>query len=141
MGREELVVDVPPGRVRAARCSSTAVHAGGSWCGKNHALQVRRDTATAPSGEDAKGRFPTHLMVAAAELSYLKDAARTDPPAPPGVLLAPAVGGPDEPEAWYQTNETTREVAEKVGGGPGAALVPLRTGTAGRPHSGIWEPS
>jgi DNA-binding transcriptional regulator LsrR (DeoR family) len=39
-------------------------------------------------------------------------------PALPGVLVTPTVGGQDEPEAWYQTNEITRMVAEKIGGRP-----------------------
>lgn len=195
-------------------------------------MRVRKDTATAsaPSGEDADGRFPTHLMVAAAELYYLRnanqaeiagrlgtsratvsrllaearrtgivrievvppsaagslglagevaaatglervylvpssttrlvgaplapallralldvglragdvllvssgrtvyEAARTDLPALPGVLLAPTVGGQDEPEAWYQTNEITREVAEKVGGRPLFLYAPALPG-------------
>jgi DNA-binding transcriptional regulator LsrR (DeoR family) len=36
----------------------------------------------------------------------------------PGVVVTPTVGGQDEPEAWYQTNEITRLVAEKIGGRP-----------------------
>jgi DNA-binding transcriptional regulator LsrR (DeoR family) len=39
-------------------------------------------------------------------------------PSLPGVLVAPTVGGQNEPEAWYQTNEITRMVAEKIGGRP-----------------------
>jgi DNA-binding transcriptional regulator LsrR (DeoR family) len=46
------------------------------------------------------------------------EAARADLPRLPGILVAPTVGGQDEPEAWYQTNEITRQVAEKVGGRP-----------------------
>jgi DNA-binding transcriptional regulator LsrR (DeoR family) len=34
----------------------------------------------------------------------------------PGVLVAPTVGGNDQPEEWYQTNEITRLVANRVGG-------------------------
>ncbi|WP_208292762.1 sugar-binding domain-containing protein [Naumannella halotolerans] len=35
-----------------------------------------------------------------------------------GVLICPTVGGTSEPEAWHQTNEIVREVAERVGGRP-----------------------
>jgi DNA-binding transcriptional regulator LsrR (DeoR family) len=34
----------------------------------------------------------------------------------PGVVVAPTVGGNDQPEEWYQTNEITRLVANRVGG-------------------------
>lgn len=36
----------------------------------------------------------------------------------PGVTLAPTVGGQDEPEAFYQTNEITRQMAVKAHGVP-----------------------
>lgn len=36
----------------------------------------------------------------------------------PGVQVVPAVGGATEPEAWHQTNEITRRLAERVGGQP-----------------------
>lgn len=39
-------------------------------------------------------------------------------PALPGVLLAPTVGGRDEPEEHYQTNELTLRMAEAVAGTP-----------------------
>ncbi|GAB3746668.1 sugar-binding transcriptional regulator [Microlunatus parietis] len=34
----------------------------------------------------------------------------------PGVVVAPTVGGQDQPEGWYQTNEITRMIAARVGG-------------------------
>ncbi len=34
----------------------------------------------------------------------------------PGVVVTPTVGGNDQPEEWYQTNEITRLVANRVGG-------------------------
>jgi DNA-binding transcriptional regulator LsrR (DeoR family) len=34
----------------------------------------------------------------------------------PGVIVAPTVGGTDQPEGWYQTNEITRMVAGKIEG-------------------------
>lgn len=39
-------------------------------------------------------------------------------PSLPDVVVAPTVGGLDEPEAWWQTNEITRRVAQRVGGRP-----------------------
>lgn len=36
----------------------------------------------------------------------------------PGVLVAPTAGGLDEPEPWWQTNEITRVLAERLGGSP-----------------------
>lgn len=34
----------------------------------------------------------------------------------PGVVVAPTVGGQDQPEGWYQTNEITRMIAARIGG-------------------------
>ena len=51
----------------------------------------------------------------------------------PGVLVAPTLGGNDQPDEWYQTNEITRLIANRVGGRamylfapalPGADLYP-----------------
>lgn len=56
------------------------------------------------------------LLVASGRTVY--DAAQTELPPLPGVVVAPAVGGQQEPEAWYQTNEITREVAARIGGRP-----------------------
>jgi hypothetical protein len=42
----------------------------------------------------------------------------------PGVIVAPTVGGTDLPEAWYQTNEFTRLVAERIGGRPALLYAP-----------------
>src|SRR5690625_543226 len=44
-------------------------------------------------------------------------AAKHLPPLP-GVLVTPTVGGQNEAAPWYQTNEITRVVAEKIGGHP-----------------------
>lgn len=46
----------------------------------------------------------------------------------PGIVVTPTVGGQDEPEAWYQTNEITRVVAEKVGGRPAFLYAPALPG-------------
>lgn len=42
----------------------------------------------------------------------------------PGILLCPTVGGIDESEAAYQTNEITRALAEKVRGTPVLLFAP-----------------
>lgn len=39
-------------------------------------------------------------------------------PAVPGLEIVPTVGGVSEPEAWHQTNEITRAVAERMQGRP-----------------------
>ena len=41
-----------------------------------------------------------------------------------GVVLAPTMGGVDEPEAWYATNELTRVIAERVHGTPILLFAP-----------------
>lgn len=46
----------------------------------------------------------------------------------PGVLVAPTVGGNDQPEAWYQTNEITRLVASRIGGRPNYLFAPALPG-------------
>lgn len=56
------------------------------------------------------------LLVASGRTVY--EAAKAGLPSLPGVVVAPAVGGQEEPEAWYQSNEITREVAARIGGRP-----------------------
>jgi DNA-binding transcriptional regulator LsrR (DeoR family) len=46
----------------------------------------------------------------------------------PGILVAPTVGGTDQPEEWYQTNEITRLVANRVGGRPNYLFAPALPG-------------
>ncbi|WP_280831054.1 sugar-binding transcriptional regulator [Mycolicibacterium frederiksbergense] len=47
----------------------------------------------------------------------------------PGVLVAPTVGGNDQPEEWYQTNEITRLVANRVNGRPNYLFAPALPGS------------
>src|SRR5699024_8624961 len=54
------------------------------------------------------------LLVAAGRT--LHEAAHSALPPMPGVITVPAVGGMEEPDAWYQSNEIARHVAERVGG-------------------------
>ncbi|MEU4225439.1 sugar-binding domain-containing protein [Nonomuraea sp. NPDC026600] len=46
----------------------------------------------------------------------------------PGVTIAPAVGGQEEPQPWFQTNETTRILAERVSGVPSYLYAPALPG-------------
>ncbi|MCW2811872.1 MAG: polymerase sigma 70 [Friedmanniella sp.] len=54
------------------------------------------------------------LLVSSGRTVY--EVARFALPDLPGVLVAPTVGGTDQPEGWYQTNEIARHVAERIGG-------------------------
>ncbi|MET0702334.1 MAG: sugar-binding domain-containing protein [Mycobacterium sp.] len=45
-----------------------------------------------------------------------------------GVLVAPTVGGNDQPEEWYQTNEITRLVANRIGGRANYLFAPALPG-------------
>lgn len=68
------------------------------------------------------------LLVSSGRSVY--EAAQFELPNLPGVLVAPTVGGQDESEAWYQTNEITREVAAKIGGRPAFLYAPALPGAA-----------
>ncbi len=57
-------------------------------------------------------------------------AAQAELPELPGVIIVPTVGGRDEPEAWYQTNEITRQVAVQVHGRPTFLYAPVLPGKA-----------
>jgi DNA-binding transcriptional regulator LsrR (DeoR family) len=46
----------------------------------------------------------------------------------PGVLVAPTVGGNDQPEEWYQTNEITRLISNKLGGRANYLFAPALPG-------------
>ena len=54
-------------------------------------------------------------------------------PSLPGVLVAPTVGGVDEPGEPYQTNEITRTIAVKVNGSPMLLYAPLQ------PSEGLYR--
>ena len=45
-----------------------------------------------------------------------------------GIEVAPMIGGQDEPEAWYQTNEIVRRFAGGVGGHPSFLYAPALPG-------------
>jgi DNA-binding transcriptional regulator LsrR (DeoR family) len=56
------------------------------------------------------------------------EVARCELPRLPGVVVAPTVGGTDQPEAWFQTNEITRLIAERIGGRPTFLFAPALPG-------------
>jgi DNA-binding transcriptional regulator LsrR (DeoR family) len=66
------------------------------------------------------------MLVSSGRTIY--EVARFELPRLPGVLVAPTVGGTDQPEAWYQTNEITRLIAERIGGRPAFLFAPALPG-------------
>ena len=66
------------------------------------------------------------LLVGSGRTVY--EAAQAELPRLPGIVLAPVIGGQDEPEAWYATNEITRQIAAKVGGSPTFLYAPALPG-------------
>jgi DNA-binding transcriptional regulator LsrR (DeoR family) len=66
------------------------------------------------------------LLVSSGRTVY--EVAQFDLTALPGVLVAPTVGGNDQPEEWYQTNEITRLVANRVGGRASYLFAPALPG-------------
>jgi DNA-binding transcriptional regulator LsrR (DeoR family) len=66
------------------------------------------------------------MLVSSGRTVY--EVARFELPRMPGVIVAPTVGGTDQPEAWYQTNEITRLVAERIGGRPVFLYAPALPG-------------
>jgi DNA-binding transcriptional regulator LsrR (DeoR family) len=66
------------------------------------------------------------LLVSSGRTVY--EAAQAHLPNLPGVVVAPMVGGLDEPEAWYQTNEIVRQIAAKLGGTPVFLYAPALPG-------------
>jgi DNA-binding transcriptional regulator LsrR (DeoR family) len=70
--------------------------------------------------------FGDIMLVSSGRTIY--EVARFELPKLPGVIVAPTVGGTDQPEAWYQTNEITRLVAERIGGRPTFLYAPALPG-------------
>jgi DNA-binding transcriptional regulator LsrR (DeoR family) len=68
------------------------------------------------------------MLVSSGRTVY--EAAQAELPPLPGIVLAPTIGGQDEPAAWYATNEITRQVAAKVGGSPVFLYAPAIPGPA-----------
>jgi DNA-binding transcriptional regulator LsrR (DeoR family) len=66
------------------------------------------------------------MLVSSGRTIY--EVARFELPRLPGVIVAPTVGGTDQPEAWYQTNEITRLIAARIGGRPAFLYAPALPG-------------
>lgn len=66
------------------------------------------------------------LLVSSGRTVY--EVAQHDLAALPGVVIAPTVGGNDQAEDWYQTNEITRLVANRVGGRANYLFAPALPG-------------
>ncbi|WP_338074975.1 sugar-binding transcriptional regulator [Kineococcus vitellinus] len=66
------------------------------------------------------------LLVSSGRTVY--EIAQRELPPLPGVVVVPMVGGQDEPQAWYQTNEITRRIAEGIGGVPRFLYAPAFPG-------------
>jgi DNA-binding transcriptional regulator LsrR (DeoR family) len=66
------------------------------------------------------------LLVSSGRTVY--EVASFDLPRLPGVVVAPTVGGTDQPEAWFQTNEIVRRFADRIGGRPTYLFAPALPG-------------
>jgi DNA-binding transcriptional regulator LsrR (DeoR family) len=66
------------------------------------------------------------LLVSSGRTVY--EVAQHELAALPGVVVAPTVGGNDQPEEWYQTNEITRLVANRIGGRANYLFAPALPG-------------
>lgn len=66
------------------------------------------------------------LLVSSGRTVY--EIAQQSLPQFPGVVVAPTVGGQESPDPWFQTNETTRALAAKIGGHPRFLYAPALPG-------------
>lgn len=64
--------------------------------------------------QDAEVSHGDVILVSSGRTLY--EVARTRLPQIPGVVVAPTIGGIDQPEDWFQTNEITRLLASALGG-------------------------
>jgi DNA-binding transcriptional regulator LsrR (DeoR family) len=83
-----------------------------------------------PALGEALRAAPLHagdvLLTASGRMLY--ETSQAALPRSPGVVVAPMLGGQDEPEAWYQPNEITRNFSERVGGRPTFLYAPALPG-------------
>lgn len=66
------------------------------------------------------------LLTASGRMVYESSLAQL--PQLTGVVIAPMLGGQDEPEAWYQPNEITRNFCDRTGGRPSFLYAPALPG-------------
>ncbi len=66
------------------------------------------------------------LLVSSGRTIY--EVSRFELPQFPGVVVAPTLGGVDQPEDWYQTNEITRQLANRIKGRAVSLFAPALPG-------------
>ena len=66
------------------------------------------------------------MLVSSGRTIY--EVARHDLPSLPGVVVAPTLGGTDQPQGWYQTNEIARLIASNIGGRASYLFAPALPG-------------
>ncbi|WP_232534399.1 sugar-binding transcriptional regulator [Plantactinospora sp. KBS50] len=66
------------------------------------------------------------LLTASGRMVY--ESSRAPLPRLPGIVIAPMLGGRDEPDAWYQPNEIARNFCERTGGRPAFLYAPALPG-------------
>ena len=97
-----------------------------AWLGPSaHGVQVGRALGPAVSKAltAADLRRGDALLVSSGATVY--EVSQGEIPPLPGVTLVPTLGGLDEPDAFYQTNEITRQMAVKAHGVPVFLYAPL----------------
>jgi len=82
--------------------------------------------ALAPALTAAELRPGDVLLTSSGRMVH--EASRAELPHLPGVVVAPMLGGQDEPEAWYQPNEITRHFCDRIGGRPAFLYAPALPG-------------
>lgn len=75
----------------------------------------------------AVGLVPGDIMLVSSGRT-MYEVGRYDLPHLPGVVVAPTLGGTDQPEGWYQTNEITRLFAGRIGGRANYLFAPALPG-------------
>ena len=76
----------------------------------------------------AANLFPGDVLLVSSGRTVYEISGFELPPLP-GVLVAPTVGGTDQPESWFQTNEITGRIASRIGGRPMYLFAPALPGT------------
>lgn len=124
--RIEIVAPVDPDLDAVARRLESALGLGAVWLSQVPTQGTTVGAALAPALSAALRAVGLvagdGLLVSSGRTMH--EAAQAELPDLRGVLLAPMIGGQDEPEVWYATNEITRQVAQKVGGTPSFIYAP-----------------
>ena len=86
------------------------------------------DPRTAARGGPGRGGPEPGDVLLTASGRMVYEASLAQLPRLPGVVMAPMLGGQDEPEAWYQPNEITRNFCDRTGGRPAFLYAPALPG-------------